>query len=212
MNTPLCDVCDQQKAGTFLRFKRRNEELVEELKASAKRQRTYDAQVQMKEQSVRSRILQWEWIEEVVKRIGVGCPVCWFLRDVDFDRHGLGDCAVWKDCFGLMTMGWIRREYIDYRGLKTSCWSCGLPGDKCDGYVSTVDKCKRQDCVLPVVLYFWRQEDSVYHGVVRRALSRVFIDLRELGLELVKRARVLDENGSVGFKIWVEILKARGGT
>jgi len=211
MDTPLCDVCDQQKAGTFLRLKRRNEELVEELKVSAKRQRTYDSQALMKEQCVRDRILQWEWIEEVLKRIGEGCPVCWFLKDDDFNRHIFSECDVWRDCFGRMTMGGIRREYIDYRGLKTSCWSCGLPGDKCDGYVSTLDKCKRQDCVLPVVLYFWRQEDSVYHGVVRRSLSRVFGELGELGSELVKRARVLEENGSVGFKIWVEILKARGG-
>ena len=38
---------------------------------------------------------------------------------------------------------------------------------------------------------------------------RQFADLRELGVELVKRARVLEENGSVAFKVWVGLLKAR---
>jgi hypothetical protein len=40
-------------------------------------------------------------------------------------------------------------------------------------------------------------------------LGREVDDLKELGAELVKKARILEENGSVAFKIWLEILKQR---
>ena len=106
-------------------------------------------------------------------------------------------------------MGGIRRKYFDYNGLKTVCWTCGLPGDRCPDYSNAVQRCSGQDIVLPVVLYFWQQADSPYHELVGRALGRSFKELELLGSELVRRARVLEENGSIAFKIWLEIFKQR---
>jgi hypothetical protein len=209
LDTPLCDVCYSHETGDFSSRKRRHEDLIEELKNQVKRQRKYDSHARMKEQEVAFRIEMWERIEAVKKEIGGGCPVCWFLMEVDFNSHSLAGCCVWRGCFGGLTMGGIRMKFLDYKGLKTVCWTCGLPGDRCPEYADATRRCSGQDIVIPVVLYFWQQADSPYHELVGRALGRSFKDLELLGLELVRRARVLEENGSVAFKIWLEVFKHR---
>jgi superfamily II DNA helicase RecQ len=209
LDTPLCDVCHSHQTGDFSSRKRRTEDLIQELRNQVKRQRTFDSQARMKEQEVAFRIEMWDRIEIVKKEIGSGCPVCWFLTEEDYNLHSLGGCRVWQSCFGGLTMGGIRRKFVDYNGLKVVCWTCGLPGDRCPEYANAIQRCSGQDIVLPVVLYFWQQGDSAYHGLVGRALGRSFKDLESLGLELVRRARVLEENGSVAFKIWLEIFKQR---
>ena len=209
LDTPLCDVCHSHQTGDFSSKKRRQEDLIEELKNQVKRQRKFDEHARMKEQKFAFRIEMWDRIEAVKKEIGSGCPVCWFLMEEDYSLHSLAGCRVWQGCFGGLTMGGIRMKYVDYNGLKTVCWTCGLPGDRCPEYTNAMQRCSRQDIVLPVVLYFWQQVDSGYHGVVVRVLGRSFKDLELLGLELVRRARVLEENGSMAFKIWVEVLKVR---
>jgi hypothetical protein len=118
---------------------------------------------------------------------------------------------MWKGCFGTLTMGAIRMKYANYNGLKTVCWTCGIPGDRRPEYSDAVKKCSGRDIVLPVVLYFWQQMGSLYHMLVRKALKRSLNDLTTLGKELVRKERVLEENGSMGFKIWLEILKLKDG-
>jgi Helicase conserved C-terminal domain len=211
LGTPSCDVCHHRRTGSFSGLKRRKEELIAELKNSVKRRKTYDGQARLKEQEVGYRIEMWERFEYVKKEIRAGCPVCWFLADGDFKLHSLRECGMWRGCFGWLTMGGIRMKYVNYSRLKTVCWNCGFPGDRCPEYADATRRCSGQDLVLPVVLYFWQQEDSVYHQAVRKALGRSFKDLETLGQELVRRDRVLEENGSVAFKIWLAIFKLRDG-
>jgi superfamily II DNA helicase RecQ len=205
-----CDVCEgKRKEGLNSGVKRRQVELLEESRNVSKRRRQYDLQLGMKQDSVRERIELWERIDAIYEEIGQGCAICWFKRDEEFGGHGQRDCWVWRRAFGHLSMGLIRKDlYVDYSGLKTTCWSCGVPGDKCGAYSNKM-RCGRVDGVLPVVLYFWKEEDSEYHGVVGKILGRVFEDLRQVGKELVKKTVVLGENGSMAFKIWLEILKAR---
>jgi hypothetical protein len=119
---------------------------------------------------------------------------------------------MWKNAWGPVSMALIRKDgYVDYKCLRTTCWTCGVPGDKCDAY-SNKRRCLRVDAVLPVVLYYWKEEDSEYNSIVREVLGRGFAGLKEIGKELVKRTVVLGENGSMAFKIWVEVLKIRDGS
>jgi superfamily II DNA helicase RecQ len=211
LNTPECDVCERRrKEHRQPALKRRHEELLEESRNLSKRQRQYDLQVEMKQDSVRERIGMWERIDAVYEEIGVGCGICWFAGEAYYKTHTQRDCWMWKNAWGPVTMALIRRDsYVDYKGLRTTCWTCGVPGDRCGAY-SDKRRCSRVDAVLPVVLYYWKEEDSEHHAVVERVLGRRVAGLKEVGTELVKRMVVLGENGSMAFRIWVEILKARG--
>jgi superfamily II DNA helicase RecQ len=209
IDAPLCDFCTEVQDGRLKGTKRRQEALVEELKRVSKRQKSWDSQAFMKQQSVVERIEMWERIEAALKEIGSCCPVCWFLKDVEWAKHELRTCEMWRELFGKENMGSLRREYLDYSSLKTTCWTCGLPGDRCEAYSNRRGRCGSHNCILPVVLYFWMQYDSEYNRVVRGVLGREIGDLKELGMELVKKTRILEENGSVAFKIWVEIFKQR---
>jgi superfamily II DNA helicase RecQ len=208
--TPECDVCEwRRKEQLQPVLKKRHGEVLEESRNMSKRLRQYDLQVRMKQDSVRERIGMWERIDSIYEEIGVGCGLCWFAREVEFTTHMQRDCWMWKNAWGPVTMALIRKDsYVDYKGLRTTCWTCGVPGDKCAAY-SEKRRCLRVDAVLPVVLYYWKEEDSEYNSVVRRVLGRGFAGLKEVGNELVKGTVVLGENGSVAFKIWVELLKNR---
>jgi hypothetical protein len=177
-----------------------------------KRQKGYDAQARRRQETVADRIGMWERIEKVVKEMDEGCPVCWFLEDSSGRgeyNHGLGNCTAWTECFQGLSMRAIRVKYVDYGGLKTTCYSCGLPGDRCQDYRTAGARCRRENYVVAAVSYFWKQRDSRYYSVVQTVLGRVFDNFELFGVELVKPVRVLEENGSMAFKIWVEILKAR---
>jgi hypothetical protein len=90
LDAPLCDVCHSHQTGDFLDRKWRNEDLIDELKNSVKRQKMYDAQVRMKEQAVAFCIDTWNQIESVKEEISVGCLVCWFLNECDFQLPCVG--------------------------------------------------------------------------------------------------------------------------
>jgi hypothetical protein len=77
----------------------------------------------------------------------------------------------------------IRLKYVDYKGLKTMCYACGLPGDRCQDYRTTGARCRRENYVVAGVAYFWKQWDSLYHSVVAEGLGRVFEDFESFRSE-----------------------------
>ena len=203
----LCDVC--QGRIDYKELKRKQDSTMVERAREVKKRRTYDEQARMKEDLVRSTARIWERIEQVLAEIGMRCPLCWFLEREDFGGHAMWDCRVWREAFGTLSAGELRRRYLDLSGLKNTCWTCGLPGDRCEMYSTQRIKCQRQDFVFPVAIYFTIAKDTGYWEAGQKILKRDYCDLAELCGGLVKRRRCLEENGSVAFSIWVEIFKIR---
>ena len=203
----LCDVC--QGRTEYRELKRKQDATMVERDRAVTKRRMYDQQAQMKEELVRRMARIWERIEHVLAEIGMGCPLCWFLEMAEFAGHGMRDCQVWREAFGTLSAGELRRRHLDLAGLKNTCWTCGLPGDRCEMYSTQRIKCQRQDFVFPVAVYFSVVKDTGYWETARKTLKRDYLDLSELCNDLVKRARCLEENGCVGFSMWVEIFKIR---
>ena len=205
----LCDIC--QGRIDYRELKRKQDSAMLERVREVKKRRIYDQQVHMKEELIRKTAQIWERIEQVLNEIGMGCPLCWFLKIVDFSEHRMRDCRIWREAFGNLSSGELRQRYLELTGLKNTCWTCGLPGDRCEMYSTQRIKCVRQDYVFPVAIYFSIVKDTGYWEVVRKTLKRDYSDLSELCGGLVKRVRCLQENGSIAFAIWVEIFKIREG-
>jgi len=203
----LCDICMNTRE--YRELKRKMEEIREERVGERKRRKQYDLQVELREEMVKVVDELWDYIQYGFNEIGNGCTICWIMEE-DFRGHELKSCRSWEEVFPTMTVGKWRGSYLDLSLVKNSCWSCGLPGDKCEIYMTERRKCGRQDYILPTVVYFAMRRDVEYSDVVRTVLGREFMDLKELSRELTRKARVLEENGTVGFKVWVEIVKARG--
>ena len=203
----LCDIC--QGVIDYRELKRKQDSAMAEQDREFKRRRTYDQQAQMKQDLVRKTALIWERINLALAEIGMNCPLCWFLEMEDFSGHEMRDCRTWQDIFGRQSAGELRRRFLDLSRLKNTCWTCGLPGDRCEMYSTQRVKCRRQDFVFPVAVYFSVVKDTGYWEEVHKILKRNYSGLSVLCQALVKRARCLEENGSVAFSIWTQIFQMR---
>jgi hypothetical protein len=204
----LCDVCSGKTR--YGDLKRKLASMMEEREQENKRRKAYERQAQLRENRVKINENYWDRLEFIMEEIGRGCTICWF-RDGDFKSHGLNRCRAWEVLFPTMSVGQWRVKYLDLSSVRNSCWSCGLPGDKCEMYSKERRRCGRQDFIIPTVIYFASRKDLEYYSIVRKALGREIVDLTELSRELVKRARVLEENGTMAFKVWVELLRMKDG-
>ena len=101
-----------------------------------------------------------------VRKDWQGLSVCWFQRE-DCADHELKECKRWQNAFPRISPRQMRQWNLDFSKVKNSCWSCGLPGDKCEVYQSAKVRCQRQDFVFAVVVYYCVLKEEGYYDVVR---------------------------------------------
>ena len=62
---------------------------------------------------------------------------------------------------------------------------------------------------MPVVVFYWKVRSDVQYNIIKETMGREYENERELGIGLTGRMRCLGENGMMGFKVWVELLRLR---
>jgi len=75
---------------------------------------------------------------------------------------------------------------LDFRMQRTTCWTCGLPGDRCEIYSPQRIKCRWRDFVVSVLVYVSVIKDIGYRDVIQKVLKRDLSELLELTVALVR--------------------------
>jgi len=200
----LCDICSSK--GEHRELKRRQDYEERDRLENLKRRRIYDAQAQLRQDAVRSMEETWDRIEMTLEQIGTGCMVCWYGRE-DYRQHQLKNCLRWKQIFPAMSPLQARGR-IDFQKIRNSCWSCGFPGDRCADY-RLRKRCIRKVHLFPVLLYYWQAREQGYYDVIKGTMRKEYEGIDGLAEALVASERVLDENGTMGFKVWIEMFRRR---
>lgn len=202
----LCDLCQRIHGDSVLGKRQRNDDDREV--AQRKRSQVYDRRQRTLEDEQMMIASRWEYIEEIYRIIGEGCPICWFRGEREFD-HRLKECESIRLEMG---MKWsdFRGANIGWGGCVNTCWLCVRPADRCKMY-GGYRRCQTQDCVLPIVVFAYLFPQSGYKDVIKMVGEREFSDTRTFGRWLTGAAKgkVLGEKSSNAFACWDEILKRR---
>jgi hypothetical protein len=206
LDAQLCDLCQRTHSNSALGKRQRTEDDFQA--GQRKRAQKYDRRQTAIEDEQMMIASRWEYLEEIYRIIGEGCPICWFRGKEEFD-HRLKECNGFRSEIG---MKWsdFRGANIGWEGSVNTCWLCVRPGDRCKMY-SSHRRCQSLDCVLPIVAFAYLFPQSGYKDVIHRVAGREFPDTRTFGRWLTGAAKgkVLGENGSNAFACWDEILKRR---
>ena len=198
----LCDICLTSSNDDL---KRRQEEEGRLEVQEVKRRKVYENQVIFRQLEARSVEETWDTINVQLRKIGTGCMICWY--EGKGEEHILKDCPRWKEVFPQTDPG-LARTKVDFRKIRNSCWSCTFPGDRCLDFQNK-RKCTRKVQLFAIVMYYWQAKGRGYYDVIHRTMGREYGTIEDLAAGLILPARILEENGTLGFKVWVEMLLYR---